>query len=223
MTSWIDLFRRITKTKQTKGQKFISEFRNCAKETRKTSLKFSSKMDVDDEKYLKALSSGPPTPNQIHLQQLTPPHVYMGGSEGLGLDPIKEESCENMGGIDPSALSGMVLNSHNIHGMMMRGGERDKGTFWPEKPKPDNNVIGAAGVKASTVLTNLQRGNIPTIMQTVVEPVFVAGPHQRAGQGELRPDDLIENDVNERDGHGRTPLMWSASYGQSPTISLLMR
>merc|ERR1712038_1174533 len=110
----------ITKAKQTKGQKFISEFRNCAKETRKTSLKFSSKMEVDDEKYLKALSSGPPTPNQIHLQQLTPPHVYMGGSEGLGLDPIKEESCENM------ALSGMVLNSHNVHGMMMRGGlERD--------------------------------------------------------------------------------------------------
>jgi hypothetical protein len=28
-------------------------------------------------------------------------------------------------------------------------------------------------VKASTVLTNLQRGNIPTIMQTVVEPVIM--------------------------------------------------
>ena len=60
-------------------------------------------------------------------------------------------------------------------------------------------------------------------MQTVVEPVVVAGPHQRAGQGELRPDDLLENDVNERDTRGRTPLMWSAYYGQSPTISLLMR
>ena len=45
-------------------------------------------------------------------------------------------------------------------------------------------ISGAGGgVKASTVLTNLQRGNIPTIMQTVVEPVVVAGPHQRAGQG----------------------------------------
>ena len=61
-------------------------------------------------------------------------------------------------------------------------------------------------------------------MQTVVEPVVVAGPHQRAGQGELRPDDLVDNsDVNGRDAQGRTPLMWSAYYGQSPTISLLMR
>ena len=42
-------------------------------------------------------------------------------------------------------------------------------------------------------------------------------------KGELRPDDLVENDVNERDSHGRTPIMWSASYGQSPTISLLIR
>merc|ERR1712045_414426 len=100
---------------------------------------------------------------------------------------------------------------------------RDKGTFWPEKPRVDHIPGSGGGVKASTVLTNLQRGNIPTIMQTVVEPVVVAGPHQRAGQGELRPDDLIENDVNERDDKGRTPLMWSASYGQSPTISLLMR
>ena len=133
-------------------------------------------MEVDDERYLKTLSPGPTTPSQIHLQQLTPPPFNM----GEGLDTIKEEVCENMS-VDPSSLSGMVVNAHNMH--MMRG-ERDKGTFWPEKPKVEHPV-GGGGVKASTVLTNLQRGNIPTIMQTVVEPVFVAGPHQRAGQGKV--------------------------------------
>ena len=174
-------------------------------------------MEIDDDKYL---SPGPATPSQIHLTRLTPPSssIYM----GEGLDTIKEEACENMA-IDPSALSGVMLSPHHSNYAAMRGAlEKEKGTFWPEKPKIEHPT-GGGGVKASTVLTNLQRGNIPTIMQTVVEPVFVAGPHQRAGQGELRPDDLIENDVNERDGHGRTPLMWSASYGQSPTLTLLVR
>lgn len=162
-------------------------------------------MDIDDEKYLKTLSPGPTTPSQIHLQQLTP--VLIGGET---LDPIKEEMPDAMLALDPSDRGHSSRHDRDM-----------KGTFWPEKPRVEH--LPGAGVKASTVLTNLQRGNIPTIMQTVVEPVVVAGPHQRAGQGELRPDDLLENDVNERDGRGRTPLMWSAYYGQSPTISLLMR
>jgi hypothetical protein len=57
----------------------------------------------------------------------------------------------------------------------MRGSKHDKGTFWPEKPKTDPTFSG--NVKASTVLTNLQRGNIPTIMQTVVEPVIMVNLH----------------------------------------------
>lgn len=159
-------------------------------------------MEVDEDKYLKTLSPAPTTPSQIHLQELTP--VLAGES----LDPIKEEM------MDPSDLSMSASSSK---------GEKEKGTFWPEKPKTDPVAGVSGGVKASTVLTNLQRGNIPTIMQTVVEPVVVAGPHQRAGQGELRAEDLVDNDVNERDHAGRTPLMWSASYGQSPTVSLLLR
>ena len=172
-------------------------------------------MDIDDDKYLKTLSPGPTTPSQIHLQQLEP--VLIGGVDDM-LDPIKEEIGENMT-VDSLEMMGASGSQH----MLRHLDPRDKGTFWPEKPRVDHIPGSGGGVKASTVLTNLQRGNIPTIMQTVVEPVVVAGPHQRAGQGELRPDDLIENDVNERDCSGRTPIMWSAYYGQSPTITLLMR
>ena len=111
-------------------------------------------MDIDDEKYLKTLSPGPTTPSQIHLQQLTP--VLIGGET---LDPIKEEIPEML--MDPSDRG---HSSRHDRGDM-------KGTFWPEKPRVDN--LPGTGVKASTVLTNLQRGNIPTIMQTVVEPVVV--------------------------------------------------
>lgn len=169
-------------------------------------------MDIDDDKYLKTLSPGPTTPSQIHLHQLAP--VLIGGET---LDPIKEEMSDSMDGLDSS---GMMLHHQNSASSRH---DKDKGAFWPEKPRIDHIPGTGGGVKASTVLTNLQRGNIPTIMQTVVEPVVVAGPHQRAGQGELRPEDLLENDVNERDSSARTPLMWSAYYGQSPTITLLVR
>ena len=97
-------------------------------------------------------------------------------------------------------------DEHANYGLMggFGKGEKEKGTFWPEKPKVD-----AAAVKASTVLTNLQRGNIPTIQQTRVEPVLLS-LHQRAGQGELKAAELQEGstNVNERDSKWKTPLMW---------------
>ena len=57
---------------------------------------------------------------------------------------------------------------------------------------PINHQSRLAGVRASTVLTNLQRGNIPTMQTTVIEPVTVAGPHQRAGQGELTSAEITD-------------------------------
>ena len=66
--------------------------------------------------------------------------------------------------------------------------------FWPSR---DPVQLATKGVRASTVLTNLQRGNIPTMQTTVIEPVTVAGPHQRAGQGELTSAE-ITNEVGKR-------------------------
>ena len=48
--------------------------------------------------------------------------------------------------------------------------------FWPTRGDPAQ--LATKGVRASTVLTNLQRGNIPTMQTTLIEPVTVAGPHQ---------------------------------------------
>ena len=86
------------------------------------------------------------------------------------------------------------------------------GTFWPERPQKIESV------KANTVLTNLQRGNIPTMQTIVVEPV-VASLHQRAGQGELKASEVNPSMVDERDHRQKTPLMWSAAYGQTPTVN----
>ena len=96
---------------------------------------------------------------------------------------------------------------------------KNSGTFWPKlQPKTEDKAV-----KASTVLTNLQRGNIPTILQTKVEEVDQS-IHQRAGQGELRSAELDQQGyMDVRDKLGKTPLMWSAAYGQTPTVTLLLQ
>ena len=52
----------------------------------------------------------------------------------------------------------MMEASGSHHHMFRHGVDRgDKGTFWPEKPRVDH-IPGRGGeIKASTVLTNLQR------------------------------------------------------------------
>jgi hypothetical protein len=76
----------------------------------------------------------------------------------------------------------VIITSTPRSGPGRERGRHEKGTFWPEKPKSDPVLSGA--VKASTVLTNLQRGNIPTIMQTVVEPVIMV--RKRLGSNSQR-------------------------------------
>ncbi|XP_059484269.1 ankyrin repeat family A protein 2-like [Neocloeon triangulifer] len=74
----------------------------------------------------------------------------------------------------------------------------------------------------TTILTNLQRGNTQTLTP-VLEPVDVS-IHHRAGQGELTEDDFVEEiDVDEEDAFGLTPLHWASSYGQLPTVQLLLQ
>ena len=117
---------------------------------------------MDDSSPLGAGSSG-----QLRLQDFTGSRVSSYGclmspdnSFPMELDTIKEEI--------------VTEDEYGEYRSGMRPGlKHEKGTFWPEKPKTDPTFSG--NVKASTVLTNLQRGNIPTIMQTVVEPVITVG------------------------------------------------
>ena len=93
------------------------------------------------------------------------------------------------------------------------------GAFWPAQPSV------APGAKASTILTNLQRGNVPTQNISIVRNVDV---YQRSGQGDLDRNDIREwlsqtgDDVDRPDNNGLTMLMWAAAYGQVPTVQLLL-
>ena len=159
--------------------------------------KATESMDVDDD--TKILSFLP----NIQSQRQSVQDGYKSSTEGT-FPAIKEESTGEEYG---------------------RRGEKEKPatTFWPERPTKADPSLAAAGVKANTVLTNLQRGNIPTMQTIVMEPA-VTSLHQRAGQGELRAAELphLGSDIDERDHRLRTPLMWSAFYGQTPTVSLLL-
>ncbi|XP_047486554.1 ankyrin repeat family A protein 2-like [Penaeus chinensis] len=72
-----------------------------------------------------------------------------------------------------------------------------------------------------TVLTNLQRGNIQTHTPQVEPEDFTL--HIRSAMGELSADDLRDVEVDEVDGNGFSPIMWAASYGQLPTVRLLIQ
>ncbi|XP_066994966.1 ankyrin repeat family A protein 2 [Anabrus simplex] len=76
--------------------------------------------------------------------------------------------------------------------------------------------------RPTTVLTNLQRGNIPT--ETLAPEQADVGLHHRAGQGEITEMDLQqEHDVDVVDSNGLSALMWASAYGQVPTVQLLLR
>jgi len=72
--------------------------------------------------------------------------------------------------------------------------------------------------RPNTTLTNLQRGNVKT-ETTVVIPDFSI--HQLAAQGQLIASMKIA-DIDEKDSNGLTPLIWACSYGQFPTVIMLL-
>jgi len=74
--------------------------------------------------------------------------------------------------------------------------------------------------RPSTVLTNLQRGNIQTQTPTNWPERSI---HQLSAMGELFEQSLDDSVViDELDDNGMTSLLWAASYGQLPTLKLLL-
>ena len=53
-------------------------------------------------------------------------------------------------------------------------------------------------------------------------PASIGGA-QRAGQGELTTAEITGEVVEVRDPRGKTPLMWAAAYGQTPTVGKLLQ
>lgn len=82
----------------------------------------------------------------------------------------------------------------------------------------DKDTVGfKMNVKPSTILTNLQRGNVkqesPALHRRTI--------HELAAQGELYNIDRQLVDIH--DSSHMTPLIWAASYGQNSTVDYLLK
>lgn len=81
----------------------------------------------------------------------------------------------------------------------------------------------AFGQANSTVLTNLQRGNIKTQQST--SHLGKRSIYELAAQGELSQANIKSylDKLNQRDSNGFTPLIWASNYGQLSTCRLLLK
>lgn len=71
-------------------------------------------------------------------------------------------------------------------------------------------------VRPSTVLTNLQRGNVKQDSPVVIHQRSI---HEVAAQGELYH---LKPPVDLLDSRHMTPLFWAANYGQISSVELLL-
>ncbi|XP_074598463.1 uncharacterized protein LOC141853121 [Brevipalpus obovatus] len=86
-------------------------------------------------------------------------------------------------------------------------------------------ALGRAGrsaftpYKSSTVLTNLQRGNVrtQTIRESQDRTIF-----ELAAQGELQTHHIDKSNINETDENNYTLLLWASAYGQLNTVKTLI-
>jgi len=108
--------------------------------------------------------------------------------------------------------------SHSPSGMKPVKSVTDHSVRLPSLGQDGSRKSAFSPYKPTTVLTNLQRGNIET--QT---PCFIPDPsvHQLVAQGEFVLDDESP-DLDETDKDGLTPLMWASFYGQVPMINTLL-
>lgn len=79
-----------------------------------------------------------------------------------------------------------------------------------------------SNLSCTTVLTNLQRGNVKQISPQVHHQRTI---YELAAQGELYHSDRMTSDtkmIDAIDENGYTPLIWAASYGQTSTVRCLL-
>ncbi|XP_077552500.1 ankyrin repeat family A protein 2-like isoform X2 [Haemaphysalis longicornis] len=83
----------------------------------------------------------------------------------------------------------------------------------------DTNRSAFTPYKSSTVLTNLQRGNVPTQTQAIPLRRCI---HQLSAQGEISPDQITPERLELSDEAGLTPLLWASAHGQLTTVRQLL-
>ncbi|ESP05480.1 hypothetical protein LOTGIDRAFT_152338 [Lottia gigantea] len=82
--------------------------------------------------------------------------------------------------------------------------------------------INYSPFRPSTVMSNLQRGNVQTTTPSVIQNMSI---HQMAAQGELvlLTQEIKDGcDINKADDSGFTPILWASANGQMSSVEYLL-
>ncbi|XP_041367318.1 ankyrin repeat family A protein 2-like [Gigantopelta aegis] len=142
-----------------------------------------------------------------------------------GASPVKRMSSSGRHLFSPID-SDQELNDLEVENAFVDGGSESN----TDKSSPSKSAGYATPGKSamspfrpSTVMTNLQRGNVQTTTPSIIEHMSI---HQMAAQGELviLQQDIMEgNDVNKNDEQGLTALHWACANGQMSTVEFLIQ
>lgn len=83
--------------------------------------------------------------------------------------------------------------------------------------------VNQSPFRPSTVITNLQRGNVQTTTPSMLQNISI---HQKAAQGELvllRNESTDSANIDRVDEQGLTALLWACANGQLTTIEYLLK
>ncbi|OWF54095.1 DNA-binding protein RFXANK-like [Mizuhopecten yessoensis] len=113
--------------------------------------------------------------------------------------------------------SDQELNDLEVASVLAEGNKESPDCVSPSKSKRHETPF-----RPTTVMTNLQRGNVQTTTPLILKNLTI---HQMAAQGELvlLQQEILEGaDINKPDSAGMTALLWASANGQQATTEFLV-
>jgi ankyrin repeat protein len=89
-----------------------------------------------------------------------------------------------------------------------------------EFPSTSTTMNNLVNCRPTTILTNLQRGNVRT--RLAPESTQTRSVFERAARGELLAHELLTDQINCIDRQGYTALMWASAHGQLNSVRILL-
>ncbi|KAK3603121.1 hypothetical protein CHS0354_027909 [Potamilus streckersoni] len=165
---------------------------------------------------------------QTKEEPVTPPKSKCAkpGKEGNGkklspdgygrmLSPLKKFSSLRL--VSPVDID-QEQNDLEVASVLAEGSSRDSFSVSPVKGRRHETPV-----RPTTVMTNLQRGNVLTITPICPNSTL----HQMAAQGELMmlKQELSEGgvDIDKADDGGLTAFHWACAHGQLPTVEFMVQ
>ncbi|ROT75466.1 Ankyrin repeat family A protein 2 [Penaeus vannamei] len=176
---------------------------------------------------LAGVATNPPTtPTLPRPEESSEDSPEESHDESSDLDPAlaakREEGVLGTEGASDQPEGEMSSSSEDDSHMIVK--EEDIGDdmdLWESQPRRS----AFSPYRPVTVLTNLQRGNIQTHTPQFngIWKSYASQSHSSNLKPLILQPNFSDVDVDEVDGNGFSPIMWAASYGQLPTVRLLIQ